>query len=597
MEIRLLSRPAHKAGATGLMLLAAAVASAHGQVRIFDIQGSGASSPLAGRHVRRVPGRVTYLSHAGFYMQDPEGDGRASTSDGLFVYTHDRPAVQLGERVRVSGTVHEYTPSAAGSNNLSITEIHTGRVAVVPGASAPRRIQPVIIGRGGRTPPTRDIAGPVPGSGGIAFYESLEGMRVTVEHPQIVGPGNRPGQAWVVADNGAGATGMNPSGGITLRADGRGVDYNPERICIRFPSTTALNVGTRLGSVSGVISYAGGHYVLLADHHARVRTAPPRRRATNLRSGARALTVATYNVENLAPDSGKYAALARQIVGLLQAPDILALEEIQDDDGDRDSGQTGAGRNLARLEAAIRRAGGPAYRAETIDPLNDHDGGEPGSNIRQAILYNPLRVSPAPPLKGRGSATAATRASVRQGQVALTLNPGRIEPRAGAFSSSRKPLAAAFDFRGRRIIVVANHFTSKWGSTTRYGRRQPPLDAGERQRMAQARILRRFAKGLLRARPDARLIVLGDFNDFGFMPPLRLLDEGPGAPLYDLLDELPAVQRYTYVFQGNSQALDHILVSRALRPRARVQIVHVNAEFAHQVSDHDPVIARLALPE
>ncbi|MGL4603075.1 MAG: hypothetical protein ACRCU9_02925, partial [Iodobacter sp.] len=54
---------------------------------------------------------------------------------------------------------------------------------------------------------------------------------------------------------------------------------------------------------------------------------------------------------------------------------------------------------------------------------------------------------------------------------------------------------------------------------------------------------------------------------------------------------------YTYVFEGNSQVLDHILVSPVLAGRAEYDVVHVNSEFADQASDHEPEVVRLTLPE
>ena len=54
---------------------------------------------------------------------------------------------------------------------------------------------------------------------------------------------------------------------------------------------------------------------------------------------------------------------------------------------------------------------------------------------------------------------------------------------------------------------------------------------------------------------------------------------------------LPPGDRYTFNFQGNSQALDNILVSRSLARHAPVDIVHLNSEFSDQASDHDPIVA------
>jgi predicted extracellular nuclease len=54
------------------------------------------------------------------------------------------------------------------------------------------------------------------------------------------------------------------------------------------------------------------------------------------------------------------------------------------------------------------------------------------------------------------------------------------------------------------------------------------------------------------------------------------------------------------VFEGNSQVLDHILISRALanspgrRRGYEYDIVHTNSEFADQASDHEPQVVRLS---
>jgi hypothetical protein len=56
---------------------------------------------------------------------------------------------------------------------------------------------------------------------------------------------------------------------------------------------------------------------------------------------------------------------------------------------------------------------------------------------------------------------------------------------------------------------------------------------------------------------------------------------------------LAPTERYSYVYEGNSQELDHIYVTRSLLPGAQFQPIHINAEFADQVSDHDPLVASL----
>ena len=147
------------------------------------------------------------------------------------------------------------------------------------------------------------------------------------------------------------------------------------------------------------------------------------------------------------------------------------------------------------------------------------------------------------------------------------------------------------------MFVVANHFTSKGGDQPLSGRFQPPARDSETQRHEQARLVNAFAKKVLALNPLAEVFVLGDLNDFEFSQTANIL-VGNGE-LVDLPRTLPDRERYTYVFEGNSQVLDHILVSRALAlkvgPLSRYEydVVHVNSEYADQVSDHDPQVVRI----
>ena len=176
------------------------------------------------------------------------------------------------------------------------------------------------------------------------------------------------------------------------------------------------------------------------------------------------------------------------------------------------------------------------------------------------------------------------------------LYPGNPAFRAGGDGGggSRKPLVGEFRFAGEQVVVVNLHLGSKGGDDPIFGRRQPPVQGTRPRRTEQARAVAGFVEELMGAAPGARVVVLGDLNDFEGSEPLRVLE---AAGLEDLVERVPLDRRYSYVYLGNSQVLDHILVSPALATGAAAEMVHVNAEFpdADRASDHDPVIAKLSV--
>ena len=108
------------------------------------------------------------------------------------------------------------------------------------------------------------------------------------------------------------------------------------------------------------------------------------------------------------------------------------------------------------------------------------------------------------------------------------------------------------------MFAVANHFNSKGGDDPLFGRFQPPVRRTEVQRHQQAAVVAGFVEDLLAADRSANVVVLGDLNDFEFSETLDILEDGG---LENLMETLPPWERYSYVFDGNSQTLDQILVS------------------------------------
>lgn len=556
-------------------------------VEIHDIQGSGLTSDLAGQSVTTI-GIVTAVQGNGFYMQTPDTatDDNVLTSEGIFVFTSSAPTVIVGDEAQVTGTVTEFTPGGVGTGNLSVTEL-TSISSIIVLSTGNAMPSATVIGEGGRLAPTESV------TEGIAFYESLEGMLVTIENPLVVAATNNFGEIWTVADNGANATGLSERGtlvshgsygdGLNVTNTGPGSDYNPERIQIdgdAFTPGTIPNVdtGTLLNAVTGVVNYNFGNYEVLATSAVTVATPSPLTTASTALVGtADTLTIAQYNVLNLDPNDadgdtdvadGRFQLIATQIIDSLSAPDIIALQEIQDNSGSANDGTISASVTLQMLVDAIAAAGGPTYTwIDNPFITNNQSGGQPGGNIRVAYLYQADRVD-------------------------LVANSLQTTPDAATdFAGSRPPLVATFAFAGEEYTVVNNHFSSKGGSSPLAGTTQPAINGSAADRLVQAQNVADYVDSLS---DDANVIVLGDLNEFA--------NEESLAPLFDagmtaMSLSLDVSERYSYVFEGNGQSLDQTFISLNLLNQVQFDIVHANTEFAHSAitaSDHDPSVLAIS---
>ena len=575
---------------------------------IAEIQGAAQLSPVNGSDVSDVTGIVTARKNNGFYLQDPRGTDApgyvAGASSAVFVFTGGAPAADLvpGTSVSIAGKVNEYRPGASG---LTLTELTNPAVTVV--ATDQPLPAAALVGPGGLTVPPKvidnDAAGgaPInvetdgtfdPAEDGIDFWESLEFIRVKLVDARVVGPTNTSYGETPIVPAGSGL--RSARGGIILRSN----DPNPERIILddALVSVPAANVGDTYGTTVGVVDYGFGNFSLEATTPPTLHSAGLQRES--VRSAANAeLSVASFNVENLAPSNpqDKFDRLAAIVVGNLASPDLLALEEVQDNSGSVDDGTVAADQTLRRLVDAISATGGPTYTWRQIDPVNDAEGGQPGGNIRVAFLIRrgtPLTFVERAP----GDSTTPTDITTIDGAAALTHSPGRITPGNPAWNSSRVPLVGEFMFGDQRLFVIANHWNSKGGDEPLFGPEQPPAQPSTVQRAAQAQQVRDFVDRTFAVSPDAKVVVLGDLNDFPYANAVRILRGTGTQRLLDLPATLPRPQRYTYVYAGNSQVLDHVLLSRGLVAQGYdYDIVHVNAEFNDQVSDHDPQVVDLHL--
>ncbi len=563
-----------------------------GTVQISDIQGAGHISPYQNMQVELVEGIVTrVVDSRNFYMQSLTPDDNEKTSEGILVYKAAH-GVTAGDKVSVSGTVKEWVLegySEKMQTDLSVTEINaTGIEKKAFGQKLP---EPVVLNKN-RIVPRKIIDNDRfevfdPEEDGIDFFESMEGMLVQINNPKVVAP-QRYGEVVVVPGNMETNT---LSGALRITEN----DFNPERIHLDLnnPKFVAKTGDYFNGNVMGVMSYGYSNFKVLATKVPELADGGLAGEETALTKTKNKLTVASYNLENFSTVSGanKTSRLAAGIVNSMKSPDIIGVTEVQDNDGPADSGVTDASQSAAALIAAIKSLGGPAYEYTDVAPENKQDGGQPGGNIRVGFLYNPDRVQLVKAPKG----TAAQAVEYEDGK--LTANPGRIDPQNIAFQNSRKPLAAQFSFKGEQVIVIANHFNSKGGDQPLFGKNQPPVLSSEEQRKKMATIVSGFVEQVKKENPAANIVLVGDYNDFEFTDTLALLKS---SLLTNMIEKVPAKERFTYSYQGNAQVLDHILVSRNLAASTEVDIVHTNSQFMEEhgrASDHDPVVIRTILAE
>ena len=200
----------------------------------MEIQGAGHTSASVGQDVTTT-GIVTQVGPIGYYVQDPNGDGNDATSDArLRLHRHRARPSPSAMRSQVSGKVAEF--SADPGVGLTITEIDAPTTTMLSHGNA--LPDAVLIGVDGRLPPSQVIDDDGltsfdPAHDGIDFYESLEGMRVTVENPLVIQSTNAFGETYVVAsgrrgrDRRRGARRPHPLGRrLQPRAD---PDRQPER--------------------------------------------------------------------------------------------------------------------------------------------------------------------------------------------------------------------------------------------------------------------------------------------------------------------------------------------------------------------------------
>jgi len=332
----------------------AAALTVSSAVSISEINGNQFLSPLAGQNVTGVAGIITAKGPDGLWIRSTTPDRDVRTSESIYVFGKTFGAnLSVGDSIVVDAKVQEFR---SNKDYIYLTELSSPKLAEK--VSSGNNVAPLVIGKDTPGPPTEQFSGldggdvfavpnnasqisvanPVlePGKYGLDFWESLSGELVTVRTPRALGKPNNFGDTWVVGD--WKATGKNGRGGLTMSNR----DANPEAIIIGSPlDGTANPKTTRLGDtleeITGVVTYAFGFYRILPTTAIKVAksAAPLLPSATKLVSNGKCdgLTFGAYNVENLAPNSSHLGAVAAHIVDYLKSPDVLFLQEVQDDNG------------------------------------------------------------------------------------------------------------------------------------------------------------------------------------------------------------------------------------------------------------------------
>ncbi len=505
-----------------------------GPVEIFEIQGAGLATPFANFIVTTNDNVVTGVGTNGFFMQTPTGrsDGDPETSDGIFVFTGSAPAVAVGDQVDVTGIPSEF---------FGLTEIGGAPMVSVDSGGNPL---PAPVKFDADTPsPDR----PQPDN----EVERYEGMRVSFSGI-ATGPTNQFGDTPVVATTQRAfrEPGIEHPGLMGLPVwDGNPEVFEIDPDGLGLPDEILFS--EQAVSATGPLGFAFGDYQVLPTSIA-IGPEPLLPRPVRARAAGE-FTVASLSLERLfqdQPDPLTYQVrldkFSEHIRLTLRAPDVLAVEEAEDI-----ATLTDLANRIAADDASI------SYTPFLLEG-NDPGGIDSGYLVRDTVSV--------------GSVTQfAANEMFTFGTLTLPIY-------------SRPPLVLEGDYVGNGapfpLTVINLHNRSLSGIE---GSSQ---DFVRFRRNLQAVRLSEFVQDLQTADPSIRLVVTGDFNAFqftdGYVDVLGQITGSPdplGAetPATDIVDPdllnrvltLTDAERYSFVFEGSAQVLDHSLTSLELGPFVR----------------------------
>lgn len=573
---------------------------------IHQIQGVTHTSPYNQKMVKNVRGIVTAVVKDGFYMQSRKFDRNIKTSEGIYVESKNLPNV--GEYVSVNGMVYEKQFGRPSESELTVTSIKAGDDIKV--ISKGNKVKAVNIDP--RKVPMKVYVGKFneklnPKKNAMDFYESLEGMLVKVHKPLITGADEDRGEVCVVPEYGKYVKDKTNHGGVRYTYK----NEQTQRILIKSelfklsqgkryegkyidPSFTP-NPGDRFSSdIQGVLTYDKSNYKLInTSPLPKIKDGKIKRDKLNIKYDKNKLSVVSYNIENFTIADGgqkRVDVLAKQVRDDLHTPDILGLAEVGDNDGGNVTSKVvSANKVLDAIVEGIKKVTGVEYKWLSVDPEDGKDGGWPAMHIRNAILYRTDKLEL--PYFKQGDSKVDTE--IKEGK--LTFNPGRLGNNKEFYKDVRKSLVAHLVLKDSKkdVFIVVNHLKSKRFDDKIYSKNQPVKRKSEDLRIPEGKYVGQFLKEINKQKPNAIILSMGDMNDFEFSPTLKAMKTNL---MVSAVESLPKNQRHIYVYQGNSQVLDNLLVNKKYAKGMKVDILNINSEFTISqgyFSDHDPVYMQI----
>lgn len=560
---------------------------------IHLVQGTGLTSPLSGQSVR-VRGVVTGKTRHGFFVQDaerpvhpeyPESPQNPEIgSSAIYVaaqYEQVAGMKLVGALVDVEGVVLDFVRD---ENDHPCTQIQLEWVSIVEGVNSALNL-PVLWLTAENLPD--DVASLA------AFLNAHEFMLAGVRSGAIFSAPSNPFGDYVVLPKGMRAP-RSKYGSAIVDPKNPEAWYPGFRIA-RNDLAPKVNVGDVLDSdVSGPLNYRVGAYQISANMSMQVDRRPRPVNAKASKVAANFTSVLTLNAFNLDPHiedpalvedadkdvdddvgDGRFNALAKVIVDDANAPALVALQEIQDNDGAEITEVADASTTFNVLIAAVQTLGGPAYEWADLPPISGADGGQPGGNIRNGYFYDPARVR------------LVAGSMVRLGD------------QTEAYDGSRKALKAEFEViaTGAKLALINVHLASKRHQYSIFAPSQPGFDPREPQRIAQAQIIRTELLQLIARGVD--YYVTGDFNDFEFSDSVLAM---LGDESVNLVNEIPADERFDYNHRGKLHTLMQGVISKRQYARGNNQfeIMHGSdllgvqpGSIGERATDHGYVVAHL----